>query len=227
MNRSSDATTLAERLLQEDRWAYELEAHRAGHRCVAGLDEAGRGPLAGPVVAAAIILPEDFDPEGIRDSKVLTPTRREAAFERIAGQCTFAVGIVGPEVIDEINILNATHRAAREALLALGVPVDLVFVDGRPMRGLPFPQKAIVDGDAKCLSVAAASIVAKVTRDRLMDDYDREFPGYGFSRHRGYCTPEHLEAIDRLGICVLHRKTFFPISRKVNLTCPLPGLEEV
>ena len=211
----------------EKPWACERKAREEGFQCLAGVDEAGRGPLAGPVVAAAVILPEKFDPKGIKDSKKLTAKQREAAYERIIRECVaFAVGIVSSEVIDEINILNATHVAAREALLGLGVDVDLVLVDGYPMRNLPFQQKAIIGGDAKCISIAAASIVAKVTRDRLMMEYHELFPGYGFCRHKGYYTREHLEAIDRHGVCVIHRKTFFPICEKVNITCQLPGLDE-
>jgi ribonuclease HII len=208
-------------------WEYESEARAEGFLRIAGVDEAGRGPIAGPVVAAAVVLPEGFDADGIRDSKVMTEKQRETSYERIVSECvSSAVGVVGPEVIDRINILKATHLAAREALLGLGMLVDVALVDGYPMLDLPCPQRAIIDGDAKCISIAAASIIAKVTRDRMMRDYDREFPGYGFCRHKGYYTQEHLEAIERDGICVIHRKTFFPICEKVNVTCRLPGLGE-
>jgi ribonuclease HII len=211
----------------ENPWAYEREAREQGCKCIAGVDEAGRGPLAGPVVAAAVVLPETFDTTGIDDSKKLTPAQREAAYERIVHESVdFGVGIVEAGVIDEINILKATHLAARDALLGLRTKVDLALVDGRPMVGLPCSQKAIIQGDSKCVSIAAASIVAKVTRDRIMVDYDRKFPEYGFCRHKGYYTPEHLQAVEQNGVCEIHRKTFFPICEKVNLTCPLPGLEE-
>jgi len=210
----------------EGPWAYERQARQEGYELPAGLDESGRGPLAGPVVAAAVILPETFQADGIKDSKTLTATQREAAHERITRECVaFAIGVVDQQVIDEINILNATHLAARKALLALNPKPDVVLVDGYPMRGLPCPQKAIIDGDAKCVSIAAASILAKVMRDRLMTEYHERFPAYGFCRNKGYCTKEHLEAINLYGICEIHRRTFSPICELVNATCELPGLE--
>lgn len=211
----------------EDPWAYELEAREQGCRCIAGVDEAGRGPLAGPVVAAAVVLPQTFEITGINDSKKLTKAHREAAYQRILKESIdVGVGIVDADVIDEINILEATHLAARNAILGLRNKVDVALVDGRPMTGLPCPQRAIIKGDSKCVSIAAASIVAKVTRDRIMTDYDRKYPEYGFCRHKGYYTQEHLQALDQHGVCEIHRRTFFPICQKVSMTCQLPGLEE-
>jgi len=204
---------------------YEEQARAQGHVIVAGLDEAGRGPLAGPVVAAAVILPHDFDPEGIADSKALTHVQREESFRRIGCQAeAIGVGIVGPAEIDEINILRATHKAMRAALSGLGAAFDFILVDGLPVPGLPKPSLAIVKGDAKCLSIMAASIVAKVTRDRLMCELDREYPEYGFAAHKGYCTKRHLEALREHGPCPIHRMSFAPVAERL-VQCPLPGLE--
>lgn len=204
---------------------YEEQARAQGHVIVAGLDEAGRGPLAGPVVAAAVILPRDFDPEGIADSKALTHVQREESFRRIGCQAeAIGAGIVGPAEIDEINILRATHKAMRAALSELGAAFDFILVDGLPVPGLPKPSLAIVKGDAKCLSIMAASIVAKVTRDRLMCELDREYPEYGFAAHKGYCTKRHLEALREHGPCPIHRMSFAPVAERL-VQCPLPGLE--
>lgn len=206
-------------------WAYEEQARSMGYESIAGVDEAGRGPLAGPVVAAAVILPQGFDPVGIDDSKKLTPTRREKAFERISNEAAaVGVGIVGPDEIDRINILRATHMAMKLALEDLDVLYDYVLVDGLPVSGLGAPSLAIVKGDSKCVSIGAASIVAKVTRDRIMVDLDQKYPGYGFAKHKGYGCKSHIEAIKRLGPCSCHRMTFAPISER-NADCLLPGLE--
>jgi ribonuclease HII len=207
-----------------DPWFYENRAREQGRLNIAGVDEAGRGPLAGPVVAAAVRLPEDFDCAGIRDSKAMTPAGREAAFGRIISQVqAVGVGIVGPEVIDEINILRATHLAMRTALTDLGPVFDFILVDGLPVPDLPAPSLAIVKGDSKSVSIMAASIVAKVTRDRIMLDLDRAYPDYGFGAHKGYASRAHLEAIDRLGPCPCHRRSFSPIAERIA-NCPLPGL---
>ena len=184
-----------------------------GYRRIAGVDEAGRGPLAGPVVAAAVILrhPCDLDDlPGLDDSKVVPRELRERLFEQVT-ECAaaHAIGTVGPEEIDEINILAASLAAMRQAIDALGRPPDFVLVDGnQPIPGLPVPQKTIVKGDARSASIAAASILAKVARDRLMEAFDREFPEYGFARHKGYASPEHRAAIRRYGPCPIHRRTF-------------------
>jgi ribonuclease HII len=182
------------------------------------VDEAGRGPLAGPVVAAAVIIAPERRIRGLADSKVLPPERREELFARIIERAVaVGVGIVDHETIDRINILEATRRAMGEALRRLALVPDLVITDFVRLAGLACPQRNLVDGDARCASVAAASIVAKVTRDRLMLDADRQFPDYGFARHKGYPTPEHLAALDRLGPCALHRRTFSGVWRQGEL----------
>jgi len=211
------------RLSGIDPWAFEKQAWENGHTRVAGLDEAGRGPLAGPVVAAAVILPTEFDADGIGDSKSLSPRMREAMFERISAEAELGIGIAGPEVIDEINILRATHAAMRAALDGLGAAFDFILVDGRPVPDLPARSVAIVRGDSLSVSIGAASIVAKVTRDRMMLDLDREYPQYGFASHKGYCSRQHLAALDKHGPCPCHRKSFAPVAERIHL-CRLPGL---
>ncbi|MCE5314368.1 MAG: ribonuclease HII [Armatimonadota bacterium] len=208
-----------------DRWAYEMQARSQGYMRVAGVDEAGRGPLAGPVVAAAVILPDDFDQTGVDDSKKLTPARRDKMFDRISSEAVaIGVGIVEPEEIDRINILRATHLAMRLALEDLNAPCDYALVDGLPVNGLGVPSLAIVKGDGKSVSIGAASIIAKVTRDRIMVEMDRLYPGYGFAGHKGYGSKSHIEAINVLGPCPCHRKSFSPISERIA-NCLLPGLE--
>jgi ribonuclease HII len=210
-----------------DIWTYENHARIMGHKAIVGLDEAGRGPLAGPVVAAAVILPDGFDPTGVDDSKRLTPTKREMMFGKITKEAAaVGVGIVEPGEIDRINILCATHLAMRMAVEDLGIPCDYVLVDGLPVSGLGAPSLAIVKGDSKCVSIGAASIVAKVTRDRIMVALDRQYPGYGFAKHKGYGCRSHIDAINRLGPCPCHRMSFSPISER-NKNCLLPGLEQV
>jgi len=209
---------------QIDPWAYEKQAWADGYARVAGLDEAGRGPLAGPVVAAAVVLPEGFDAKGVGDSKAMTPKARERAYERIILEAvSFGVGIVGPEIIDEINILRATHVAMRAALDQLGAAFDFILVDGRPVPELPAGSLAIVKGDSLSVSIGAASIVAKVTRDRLMLEVDRQYPRYGFASHKGYGSPEHLAALEKHGPCPCHRKSFAPVAERIA-NCRLPGL---
>jgi len=204
-----------------DMLRYEKEAWKSGLFFIAGIDEAGRGPLAGPVVAAAVA----FDREplvnggaetfaGLTDSKALTEKRRDRFFELLQ-QCAFArigCAVIGPEIIDEINILQATWKAMAEAVAQISPLPDLALVDGRPVRGLSCKSKSIVKGDAQSLSIAAASVIAKVTRDRLMVEIDAQFPQYGFAKHKGYGTAEHVAAIHRHGPCIHHRKTFRPIS---------------
>jgi ribonuclease HII len=199
-------------------YRYEGLAWRAGLSRVAGIDEAGRGPLAGPVVAAAVILSPDRRVRKLSDSKLLTPERREELFHALTAHAVaIGVGIVDHETIDRINILQATRRAMLEALRGLSVVPDLVITDFVKLDGVPCPQRNLVDGDARCASVAAASIVAKVTRDRLMLEADKQFPGYGFARHKGYATADHLAALDRLGPCPLHRRTFSGVWRQGEL----------
>ena len=197
---------------------YEARAWRAGVIRVAGLDEAGRGPLAGPVVAAAVVIDPDRRIRRLADSKLLTPEQRDALFDVIRERAiAVGVGIVDHETIDRINILQATRLAMVEALARLTIAPDLVITDFVALSNLTCPQRNLVDGDARCASVAAASIIAKVTRDRLMLDADRSFPEYGFARHKGYATPEHLAALDRLGPCPLHRRTFAGVWRQGEL----------
>ena len=203
-----------------DLFSIEREHYTRGLRELAGVDEAGRGPLAGPVVAAAVVLPEEWATDGIpdslkrlNDSKQLSESVREELYEAIQANDTIvsAVAVVEAPVIDEINILQATHRAMNQALAGLEPPANHALVDGRPVPSLSLPQTAIVKGDAKSFSIAAASILAKVTRDRLMVQYDEQFPGYGFAGHKGYGTKAHLLAIEELGACPLHRMSFAPL----------------
>lgn len=176
---------------------------------VAGVDEAGRGPLAGPVVAAAVIFPPCTRLEGVRDSKSLTAGRRDRLFDRIHETAlAVSTGMAGHDEIDRINILQATHRAMARAVEGLSPNPDHVLIDGRPVPDFPFVQTAVCGGDRLSLSIAAASIVAKVTRDRFMMECDRLYPLYGFARHKGYGTRDHMEMIRRYGFCEIHRKTF-------------------
>jgi ribonuclease HII len=199
-------------------YRYEAQAWRTGLTLVAGLDEAGRGPLAGPVVAAAVVIAPDRRIKGLRDSKVLTAERREALFSVILERAiSVGVGIVDHLTIDRINILQATKLAMAQALAGLTVQPELVITDFVALPALPCPQRNLVDGDARCATVAAASIVAKVTRDRMMLEADKQFPEYGFAQHKGYATPEHLAALDRHGACPLHRRTFAGVWRQGEL----------
>lgn len=197
------------------------EARLAGRgTTVAGVDEAGRGPLAGPVVAAAVVLGTRGNWDGLDDSKKVAPDAREEIFARVLQEArAFSWAVVGPRAIDRVNILRASLEAMRRAVCGLRVAPDLVLVDGHlPVPGLGFPQNAIVDGDARMLSIAAASVVAKVVRDRIMGRLDRVWPNYGFARHKGYATPEHLAAIASHGPCPLHRYSFAPV---IELELPL------
>ncbi|MBO4548621.1 MAG: ribonuclease HII [Abditibacteriota bacterium] len=195
-----------------DKTSYEDSLRAKGIFPVAGVDEAGRGPVAGPVVAAAVILPPDADTEGIDDSKQLTEKKREALYDRIYAMAEgVGVGIVGPEEIDRLNILRAAHRAMALALEDLPALPALALVDGLPVKGLPVEHEAIVRGDSLIKSIGAASIIAKVTRDRIMYELDAEYPAYGFAGHKGYCTKKHLEAIRRYGVLPCHRKSFEPV----------------
>jgi ribonuclease HII len=186
---------------------------------VAGVDEAGRGPLAGPVVASAVILGRDARIRGLDDSKLLPPEERERLYDEIRGRAVaVGIGACDAGTIDRINVLEATRAAMREALGALGTPPELVLTDFVALPGLPWPQRNLVRGDRRSASVAAASIVAKVTRDRLMAEADRAYPEYGFARHKGYATEEHRRALARHGPCPLHRRAFAGVWQ----TLPLP-----
>lgn len=197
---------------------YESQAWRAGVARVAGIDEAGRGPLAGPVVAAAVIIAPDRRIRGLCDSKLLSAERREELYTAIHAEAVaVGVGIIDHLTIDRINILEATRRAMLEALTGLAIAPDLVITDFVRLATLTCPQRNLVDGDARCATVAAASIVAKVTRDRLMIEADKQYPEYGFARHKGYATADHLAALDRHGPCPLHRRTFSGVWRQGEL----------
>lgn len=189
---------------------FESLARDRGFLFPAGVDEAGRGPLAGPVVAAAVVFPAGYLNPDIRDSKLLSPARRELLFgviRRDAVAC--AVASVPHEEIDRINILQASLAAMRRAVAALPTPADFLLVDGnRPIPSCNLPQETLVGGDGRCLSIAAASILAKVSRDRMMGEFDLLYPGYGFAVHKGYPTADHLAAIRRLGPSPIHRRTF-------------------
>lgn len=190
-------------------YRYERAAWRAGLPHVAGVDEAGRGPLAGPVVAAAVILNPERRIKGLEDSKLLTPEERESLFDQILEHAAaVGTGIVDSETIDQVNILEATRLAMRQALSRLSPRPNLVLIDAVSLPGAEFPQRALVRGDRRSASIAAASIVAKVSRDRLMIEADSLFPQYGFRRHKGYPTPEHLRALRKHGPCPIHRRTF-------------------
>ena len=199
-------------------YRYEGQAWRTGVTRIAGLDEAGRGPLAGPVVAAAVMIDPDRRIKRLADSKLLTPERRAELYDVIMARAiTVGVGIIDHLTIDRINILQATKLAMAEALRQLTVAPDLVITDFVALANLPCPQKNLVDGDARCATVAAASIVAKVTRDRIMLEIDKQFPEYGFARHKGYGTADHLAALDRHGPCEWHRKSFISLWKQGEL----------
>ncbi len=187
----------------------EFEREYDGCSLICGVDEAGRGPLAGPVAAGAVILPKDCTILYLNDSKKLSEKRREELFLEIREKAvSYSVGIVGPERIDEINILQATYEAMRQAVSGLGVVPDLLLNDAVTIPELAIPQVPIIKGDAKSVSIAAASILAKVTRDHLMEEYDRQFPQYGFAKHKGYGTAAHVAAIREFGPCPIHRRSF-------------------
>ena len=192
----------------------ECALRARGFFSVAGLDEAGRGPLAGPVVAAAVILPENYTLTGLDDSKKLSAARREKLFASLASdpRVIWATGTADVAEIDRLNILRATHLAMARAVKGLPRKPHHALVDGLPVRGLPVSHTALVGGDALSLSIAAASIMAKVTRDRHMVGMDERFPQYGFARHKGYGVREHLEALQRHGPCPIHRRSFAPVA---------------
>lgn len=188
---------------------FECRARDGGYRNIAGVDEAGRGPLAGPVVAAAVIFPPGYRYGEINDSKRLTPRMRERLYDRIRAEAlAVGLGVVEAPVIDRINILRATLLAMRDAVADLSFPPDFLLVDGLHRIDLPVPQQSLIRGDARSISIAAASIIAKVSRDRIMEIYHRQFPQYNFLKNKGYGTAQHREAIRRFGRCKIHRITF-------------------
>ncbi|HAV63099.1 MAG TPA: ribonuclease HII [Verrucomicrobiales bacterium] len=203
-----------------DRFHHERRLRLDGAAWIAGIDEAGRGPLAGPVVAAAVILPPAWIEEGmpgelreLTDSKQLTETQREEFFGLLTSNADVVIGLAecDAELIDRINILQATHLAMQRALAALTRAPDHLLVDGRPVPPLPVGQTALVQGDSLSYSIAAASVIAKVTRDRQMQEWDRRHPEYGFAEHKGYGTPQHLAALATHGPCPIHRRSFAPL----------------
>ncbi len=191
----------------------ENKLRAIGHCLIAGIDEAGRGPLAGPVVAAAVILPPRFRHPILRDSKQLSEKQRESLHSELTARADILwnVQTVSPEEIDRINILRATHQAMRLAATSLPQPPDHVLIDGLPVPHFPLPHTAVVRGDQSSYSIAAASILAKVTRDRIMVEMDRLHPGYEFARHKGYGTALHLQRLELHGPCPIHRRTFLPV----------------
>lgn len=195
--------------LSSDTLFFEKLAQAQGFLKIAGVDEVGRGPLAGPVLAAAVILPSGLLIPGVDDSKKLTQHKREALFDVIMDQAlSIGIGSVGPEIVDSINILQATRLAMLNAVQQLSPQPDYLLIDGITPINTPLPQKTVKKGDSLSLSIAAASIIAKVTRDRLMAEMDQRYPGYGFAGHKGYGSAAHLEAIRRLGPSPIHRLTF-------------------
>jgi len=199
---------------------HENQLRAAGHAIVAGIDEAGRGPLAGPVTVAAVVLPSDFTHAVLNDSKQLTEKKREAIYEEITAdpRIRWHCCVIEPGEIDRINILQATWEGMRRSALALDPRPDAVLIDGKPVKKYPLPQVALVKGDSLSFSIAAASVIAKVTRDRIMMRLAEEFPQYGFEIHKGYPTPKHLAALKKHGPCPQHRRSFGPVAQlELNL----------
>ena len=196
---------------------FELEARRCGYRRIAGVDEAGRGPLAGPVVAAAVILPVRCRIPGLDDSKQLSPDRRAALYPAILARAiSVGIGTATAQEIDQLNILEATRLAMARALAALDPPADFVLTDAVTLPHAACPVRPVIKGDALSLSVAAASVLAKVTRDHMMEAAHRDYPEYNFAGHKGYGTEEHLDSLARYGPCPIHRKTFAPVAEALG-----------
>lgn len=189
---------------------YEKELRDKGYKYICGIDEAGRGSLAGPVVVASVIMPEDSMIEGVNDSKKVSEKKREKLYDLILEEAiSYGVGIIGQDEIDEINILNATKKGLTTSLKELTIKPDLIIVDALThIDTLGIPYESIIKGDAKCYSISAASIIAKVTRDRIMREWDKIYPQYGFAQHKGYGTSAHINAIKEYGPCPLHRRSF-------------------
>ena len=196
-------------------YTYENEALKKGYKLVCGVDEAGRGPLMGPVCAAAVILPPGLVIEGLNDSKKLSEKKREALFDIITQNAVaYGIGFASVEEIDKINILNAAMLAMNRAIEKLTPKADYAIIDGNCKRSIKIPCETLVGGDAKCPSVAAASILAKVSRDRLCYELDKQYPQYGFAKHKGYGTKDHIAALFEYGPCECHRKTFLKFLNK-------------
>jgi ribonuclease HII len=199
--------------------SFESQLQKAGYRLVAGIDEAGRGPLAGPVSVAAVILPKGYHHGVLNDSKKLSPRKREAIYEEITNHPDIIWHSVqiDAQIIDQINILQATWQGMAAAFSGLSLKADIALIDGRPIKHFPGEHQAVVKGDSLSLSIAAASIIAKVERDRLMMKYARQYPEYGFDRHMGYGTKVHLAALQKHGPCAIHRLSFAPVKYSVKI----------
>ena len=199
-------------------WDYEKAALKKGYLVIAGIDEAGRGPLAGPVSAAAVVLPMGFVVEGLDDSKKLTEKARERIYAQLMAspEVLWGHSFGEPAEIDEINILRANDAAMARAAAQIG-HVDYALIDGRPVKNFPLPSEGIVKGDGKSLSIAAASIIAKVKRDHQMILYDSQYPEYGFAKHKGYGTKAHLEALNQYGPCPIHRRSYAPVAEAARV----------
>lgn len=198
---------------EEERLQHMLEIehglYKKGYKLICGVDEAGRGPLCGPVVAAAVILKPEDKIEGVNDSKKLTEKKREALYDVIMSKAlSVGVGISDVDVIEKVNILNATKLAMKQAIQNLNVVPEYVLIDGNQMIDINIEAQTVVSGDAKSESIAAASIIAKVTRDRMLIEWDKQYPQYGFAKHKGYGTKAHIEAIKKYGLCPIHRPSF-------------------
>ena len=202
---------LDEELRLEQMLRYEKELYKAGYQAIAGIDEVGRGPLAGPVVAAAVILPPGCKIKGLNDSKKIPKKKHQEIYQAVLDKAlAVGIGLIDNEVIDQVNIYEATKLAMKEALSKLSLKPDYLLIDAMKLD-IDIPQESIIKGDANSLSIAAASIVAKVTRDKLMADYDKEYPGYDFAQNAGYGTKSHLQGLERKGVTPIHRKTFEPV----------------
>jgi ribonuclease HII len=198
-------------------WHFESRARSQGRRAIAGIDEAGRGPLAGPVVAAAVILPEDYDLPGLNDSKQLSEKKRTRLFPLIRQQAlAVGLGVAAAELVDDINILQATLRAMALAVERLRLPADFLLIDGITPLPYGLPQLTLKQGDSRSASIAAASVIAKVVRDRMMLGYHRRYPAYGFDRHKGYGSQSHRDAIAAHGPCPIHRRTFAGVAEHLG-----------
>lgn len=205
--------------MELDNWAYEKELFGQNINIIGGVDEVGRGPLNGPVVTACVVLPRDFVLEGLTDSKKLTEKKREQYYDYITGHATcYAIGECSASEIDQYNILEATKIAMKRAIDKVRGQIDLeyVLIDGNMKMDLDIPYKSIVKGDAKSISIAAASVVAKVTRDRMMYELDEKYPMYGYKKHKGYPTKSHIEAINKYGLIEGYRKTYGPVKDIIN-----------
>ena len=197
-------------------YTFEKEVAAEGYTCICGVDEAGRGPLAGNVVAAAVIMPEGLVIEGLNDSKKLSEKKRDALFDIIKEKTVYSIAWATPAEIDELNILNATMLAMRRAVEGLPEKADFALIDGNCSRGFSIPTKTVVSGDAKSMSIAAASILAKVTRDRQCAELDKLYPEYGFAGHKGYPTKAHREKVIEIGPCPEHRRSFLSFVEKAK-----------